>query len=170
MTLDASNVVTPVRAAASLQSAALQSASLQSTGVPTAMPVGSLANAPRVADSGAEGEAANSSAPYGTLRFDFGTDTSTVAPDFIQVSDTMRYFPERGFGWLTEVTAVDRGMADDERRDFVAGQDITFAVDVPNGTYVVELTLGDRRQAADARSRRGVRERQPAGHRDDARW
>jgi fibronectin type 3 domain-containing protein len=134
------------------------------------MPVGSLANAPRVADSGAEGEAANSSAPYGTLRFDFGTDTSTVAPDFIQVSDTMRYFPERGFGWLTEVTAVDRGMADDERRDFVAGQDITFAVDVPNGTYVVELTLGDRRQAADARSRRGVRERQPAGHRDDARW
>ena len=35
MTLDASNVVTPVRAAASLPNA-----SLQSTGVPSAMPVG----------------------------------------------------------------------------------------------------------------------------------
>lgn len=113
------------------------------------MPASSLAAAPRTAENSGEGEASNSSAPYGTLRFDFGTDTSTVAPDFIQVSDTMRYSPQRGFGWLAAVNAVDRGMADDERRDFNAGQDITFAVDVPDGVYVIELTLGDRRQMRD---------------------
>jgi hypothetical protein len=139
ITLNASDVVAPVRTPAQMPSA----------GLAIATSARSLANVPRVAESGAEGEAASSSAPYGTLRFDFGTDTSTVAPDFIQVSDTMRYIPQRGFGWLTEVNAVDRGMADDERRDFNAGEDITFAVDVPNGTYVVELTLGDRRQMRD---------------------
>ena len=97
----------------------------------------------------AEGEAGSDAAPYGTLRFDFGTNTSPIAPDSFQVSNTMRYNAQRGYGWLSDVIAVDRGMANDERRDFNSGQDITFAVDVPNGAYVVELTLGDRSQMRD---------------------
>lgn len=97
----------------------------------------------------AEGESQPDAALYGSLMFDFGTNTSTVDPDAIQVSDTMKYTPERGFGWLSDVIAVDRGMADDLRRDFNAGQDMTFAIDVPNGSYVLELTLGDRTQMRD---------------------
>lgn len=47
----------------------------------------------------AEGESQPDAALYGSLMFDFGTNTSTVDPDAIQVSDTMKYTPERGFGW-----------------------------------------------------------------------
>jgi len=103
--------------------------------------------------STAEGEGSSAEAPENffseSLLFDFGTDTSTVHPDAYQVSNTMLYHPVRGFGWINPVIGVDRGMENDLRRDFNAGTDITFAVDLPNGTYTLELTLGDRKQMRD---------------------
>jgi fibronectin type 3 domain-containing protein len=41
------------------------------------------------------------------------------------------------------VTSVDRGTGTNLTRDFVATNDATFVVDVPNGTYEVTVTLGD---------------------------
>lgn len=82
----------------------------------------------------------------GSVTFDFGTDQSPVDPDSIQVSDTIRYSVERGYGMTSDVTGTDRGQDDDLQRDFVEGATVGFRVDVPNGLYEVEPVLGDRRE------------------------
>lgn len=86
--------------------------------------------------------------------FDFGTADSPVAPGYTQVVPTTAYSAAAGFGWLLgpgeTVTAADQSgttrVASALKRDFNATSAGTFAVDVPNGTYDVTVTLGDAAQ------------------------
>lgn len=76
------------------------------------------------------------------LRFDFGTETSSVADVFTKVSDLTEYTSERGYGFeeVNEGKAEDQG--DDLRRDFVMASGHTFMVDLPDGEYDVVIITG----------------------------
>ncbi|WP_278236395.1 fibronectin type III domain-containing protein [Isoptericola sp. AK164] len=77
--------------------------------------------------------------------FDFGTADSPVAEGFTQVHGGTAYSAETGFGITTgEQASRDRSTdVDPLTGDFVLGSDWEFAVDVPNGTYDIEVWTGD---------------------------
>ncbi|RCW77313.1 fibronectin type III domain-containing protein [Saliterribacillus persicus] len=75
--------------------------------------------------------------------FDFGSESSPVADGYTQVSNTLIYDAERGYGLSNEVDNRDRGEPDNLRRDFTNGADYSFTVDVPNGDYFVRIIAGD---------------------------
>ncbi|WP_407272095.1 LPXTG cell wall anchor domain-containing protein [Radiobacillus sp. PE A8.2] len=77
------------------------------------------------------------------VKYDFGSDTSPVKYDWNQVSSTMVYDSETGYGLDQEVANRDRGVSDDVRRDFVIGGDYQFMVDLRNGTYDLKIIAGD---------------------------
>ncbi|MCL4207488.1 MAG: hypothetical protein KJ000_33815, partial [Pirellulaceae bacterium] len=77
------------------------------------------------------------------LRFDFGTSSSPVDPAFTQVGATNAYAPVPGYGWTTTSSTFSRSGPTDLLRDGHWGVDNTFLVNVPNGNYVVNVTLGD---------------------------
>lgn len=79
----------------------------------------------------------------GELKFDFGAPTSPVAAGYLQVTNTMTYTSERGYGIVGSPSNRDRGAPDDLRRDFVNGSSYSFQVDVPNGSYQVAVLSGD---------------------------
>ena len=81
----------------------------------------------------------------GPRSFDFGTAASPVMDGSAQVTPATAYDPGRGFGWLAgTIDARDRGDAwTDGVRDFNFTRDGTFAVDLPNGRYWVEVDMGD---------------------------
>lgn len=82
-------------------------------------------------------------------RFDFGAAKSPVEAGYGMVSPRSRYTPKLGYGWTTgKVSSVDRKAGNDLDRDLNLTRDATFVVDVPNGTYSVELRLGDRGKLA----------------------
>mgnify|MGYP000938543954 CR=1 FL=1 len=76
--------------------------------------------------------------------FDFGTATSSRANDYTRV-EPVGYSESRGYGWASpsNVSAVNRDFGDALGRDFHKGTDNTFKLDLPNGTYQVNLSLGD---------------------------
>ncbi len=79
-------------------------------------------------------------------RFDFGTSSSPVQSDYTRVSNGTRYSDSRGYGWLSgAIGSVDTRSGSYLTRDLNYTGDGTFAVNVPNGTYEVTVTLGDRR-------------------------
>jgi fibronectin type 3 domain-containing protein len=60
------------------------------------------------------------------------------------------YSAGAGYGWISgSPVGRDRGTGGDLLRDHVATADATFAVDLPNGTYQVTVTLGDEAYAHD---------------------
>jgi fibronectin type 3 domain-containing protein len=77
--------------------------------------------------------------------FDFGTADSPVAEGFQQVHGATFYTEESGFGITSgEQASRDRSTdVDPLTGDFVLGADWEFALDVPNGTYDVEVWTGD---------------------------
>ncbi|WP_331490878.1 LPXTG cell wall anchor domain-containing protein [Aquibacillus rhizosphaerae] len=77
------------------------------------------------------------------VKFDFGTDTSPVKTGFNQVSNSMVYDSEIGYGLDVTVDSRDRAEPDDIRRDFVIGSDYQFMVDLRNGTYDLKIVAGD---------------------------
>ncbi len=82
--------------------------------------------------------------PRDALRFDFGTATSPVALGYRAVTPVSVYSHLAGYGWLDgAVYPRDRGVGTDVNRDFDFSHDATFAVDVPNSTYEVTITMGD---------------------------
>ena len=82
--------------------------------------------------------------PVTGLYFDFGTASSPVSAGYTQVTETTLYGPTWGYGWQRgNVASRDRGTSGDLNRDFNFTPDGAFAVDVPNGTYSVSVTLGD---------------------------
>ncbi len=82
--------------------------------------------------------------------FDFGTGDSPIQDGHIRVWPATSYESEMGYGWLTEAVAGrDTGTGSDLTRDLNATVDAVFAVDVPDGTYNVQLTLGDHSAAHD---------------------
>ncbi|HXG08499.1 MAG TPA: Calx-beta domain-containing protein [Gemmataceae bacterium] len=82
--------------------------------------------------------------PPGPFRFDFGTADSPIALGFAQVTETTVYNPVQGFGWQSgTIRSVDRGSPNALEQDFNSLRQGTFAVDLPNGEYLVTVTLGD---------------------------
>ncbi|WP_163537479.1 hypothetical protein [Gracilibacillus sp. YIM 98692] len=75
--------------------------------------------------------------------FDFGTEDSPVADGYTQVSNTLIYDEERGYGLSKSTATRDRGNPDDVRRDFVIDGDYSFTLDIPNGEYFVRIIAGD---------------------------
>jgi hypothetical protein len=85
---------------------------------------------------------------YGAY-FDFGTATSPVAAGYLAVNPATTYTPTLGYGWQSgTILGVNRSSGGDLDRDLNSTTNGTFAVDVPNGTYRVELILGDRERYA----------------------
>ncbi|HXK60940.1 MAG TPA: hypothetical protein PLP42_13710 [Acidobacteriota bacterium] len=107
-----------------------------------------------------------------TFRFDMGTEQSPVKKGFIKVDPTTSYSQERGYGWLGRYQSADvtpamldrmpawqedkvpghmgvwyylRDGYDELTRDVVFTPEpvMRFRVDVPNGRYVVRITIGD---------------------------
>jgi hypothetical protein len=76
-------------------------------------------------------------------RFDFGTSSSPVDLAFTQVGATNAYDPVLGYGWTTAASTFNRGIANPLLRDGHWGTNNTFNVNVPNGTYLVNVSLGD---------------------------
>jgi parallel beta-helix repeat protein len=81
-----------------------------------------------------------------TFHLEFGTATSPVAAGYTAVNDGTTYSPALGYGWQNGsvssridstpgLTAIQRGY------DYTRAA--TFAVDLPNGTYNVTVTMGD---------------------------
>jgi len=77
------------------------------------------------------------------VKFDFGSASSPVAYGYNQVTNTMLYDEERGYGLDKEVDERDRGEPNDVRRDFIIGSDYQFKVDLRNGNYLVKIVAGD---------------------------
>ena len=79
-----------------------------------------------------------------SLQFDFGPAHSPVASGYTKVA-FVPYSSQQGYGWqsLPGLGVSDRNTSDPLTSDFVFGQDATFQVDLPNGTYTVTPTLGD---------------------------
>ena len=94
----------------------------------------------------------------GTRLFDFNTPESPSQAGYTGVLPTDVYSASRGYGWDSALVsngywqqgAVDRGPLDDGspqvdlRRDYHASlYPHTFSVDVPDGTYWLNVTIGD---------------------------
>jgi fibronectin type 3 domain-containing protein len=80
--------------------------------------------------------------------YDFGTASSPLASGYTRVTETTGY-SAGGYGWtdISSLSSRDRGApADALRQDFVQN-DVssarTFRVDLPNGGYSVNITMGD---------------------------
>ena len=76
-----------------------------------------------------------------SLLFDFGMNGSPVTPGAVNVPASS-YSPTLGYGWstLSNGGAVDEGTTGSR---FNFGEDGTFRVDLPNGSYSVTPTFGD---------------------------
>ncbi len=77
------------------------------------------------------------------LMFDFGSASSPVEDGYLQVTNTMIYTQERGYGISKSVAERNRSGPDDLRRDFIIDGSYEFTVDVPNGDYFVRIIAGD---------------------------
>ena len=89
-----------------------------------------------------ETRAVASAAPV--LAFDMGTRRSPGEDGFVRVDDRSRYSAEAGFGWTKgKVSGLDRSTGTALSRDMLTTADATFAVDLPNGPYRLEVLLGD---------------------------
>ncbi|MGI9473517.1 MAG: hypothetical protein ACR2NZ_18390, partial [Rubripirellula sp.] len=86
----------------------------------------------------------NEQAPFAPLEFDFGTGSSPLETGHTRVTGATTYNSDRGHGWVGgKVKALSRNAGSNLSRDLNFKNVATFAVDVPNGTYEVMLTVGD---------------------------
>jgi len=85
--------------------------------------------------------------------FDFGPAGSPVAAGWRPVNQyTPLYNPSQGFGWYAgQVLYVDRALGNALTRDFAltTTPNAIFTADVPVGTYLVNVVLGDTGRARD---------------------
>jgi len=76
--------------------------------------------------------------------FDFATPSSLLETGYMRVSSGTTYTPAQGYGWLAgTIVSVDRETGTTLDRDLNLTPRGTFVVDLPNGTYRVDLRLGD---------------------------
>ncbi len=89
-------------------------------------------------------------APAFNAHFDFGTPTSPVVAASTQVTPVTTYSAARGYGWQSgTISSRDYATSTDVTRDLNFTTQGTFAVDLPNGSYRVTLTLGNTLWAKD---------------------
>ncbi|MCC6511438.1 MAG: hypothetical protein IT423_20230 [Pirellulaceae bacterium] len=75
--------------------------------------------------------------------FDFGTTTSALVGNFARISQQTTYSASVGHGWTGgTILSADRG-GPTLLRDFIYTAAGNFAVKLPNGTYIVDLIMGD---------------------------
>ena len=86
--------------------------------------------------------------PPTTFHFKFNNPGNTAPAGYVSVLPTTT-FSAGGFGWqsTTGLGAQDRHGPTPLLQDFVAGPDNTFHVVLPNGSYLVNLTMGDENYA-----------------------
>ncbi len=96
-----------------------------------------------LAGTGIVGTQTASAAALPSLKFDFGSETSPVAPGYNQVTNKMIYSTARGYGLNISTDFRDRGGSDPLLRDFVINSNFLFMVDLPNGEYSVKIVAGD---------------------------
>jgi len=78
--------------------------------------------------------------------FDFGTLSSPVESGYIAISESTVYSAFLGYGWESVVGlgSRDRGAPDNLRRDLIqSATEHTFSVDLANGDYEINITIGD---------------------------
>jgi fibronectin type 3 domain-containing protein len=75
--------------------------------------------------------------------FDFNSGTSPTAAGYIGVGDTNAFNPALGYGWQATASTVVRTNGGPLLRDGHFGTDNTFTVNVNNGAYTVNVTIGD---------------------------
>ncbi|MDR6784897.1 hypothetical protein ABIE26_003543 [Pedobacter africanus] len=80
--------------------------------------------------------------------YDMGTATSPVEGGYTGVEPATTYSQEKGYGWLNKPETAFDTLAgkwnNDLNRDGVLGKDsLVFKADLPNGDYLLTLTLGD---------------------------
>jgi len=79
-------------------------------------------------------------------RFDFGTPTSPLAAGHTRVAHNTVYSAALGYGWLSgTIGSRDRTTGGDLGRDFCFTPSGTFAVDLPAGSYQIDLVTGTAR-------------------------
>ncbi len=75
--------------------------------------------------------------------FDFATSATGLVNGAARVSQSTMYSATSGYGWTGgRIFSADRGGAA-VIRDFIYTNDGTFVTDVPNGSYTVDMVLGD---------------------------
>ncbi len=78
-------------------------------------------------------------------QFDFGTPRSPVGAGYSPVTERTKYATTLGYGWAAgKISSADRRSGNALDRDLTLTSKGTFVVDVPAGTYVVDLRIGDR--------------------------
>ena len=87
--------------------------------------------------------AATAALPH-TAHFEFGTSASPVLSGYTLVTNSTTYSTASHYGWSSGVIGSrDRGTGTSLSMHLDYTPDGTFLVDVPNGTYQVNLLLGD---------------------------
>jgi lysophospholipase L1-like esterase len=83
-----------------------------------------------------------------SFKFDFGTGKAAAGYTKVAPTDVYSKTTGYGFDFGTTPTAVDRGGKDLLKADFVTSdKPFYFSVKVPEGNYLVTLTLGDQKNA-----------------------
>jgi fibronectin type 3 domain-containing protein len=85
---------------------------------------------------------APTTAPY---QFDMGP-SDNLEPGYDAITNFTWYNPALGYGWTAQTNGnmqVRTGLGTPLTDDFVYGNSLTFQINVPNGAYEVEPTLGD---------------------------
>jgi fibronectin type 3 domain-containing protein len=80
------------------------------------------------------------------LKFQFGTPTSAVAPGYTAINAGTTYSTTLGYGWQSGavLSRDDTALALTTLQDsYDYTQNAAFAVNLPNGTYNVTITMGD---------------------------
>lgn len=80
-----------------------------------------------------------------SAQFDFGAFGSPVESGYVNILPGDNYSATTGYGYLgSAVAAIDRVSGSNLERDIHYGGDLDFRVDVPDGTYAVTASVGDR--------------------------
>ncbi len=83
--------------------------------------------------------------PPTTFHFKFNKPGNSAPNGYISVLPTTLFASNSSYGWqsTTGLFAQDRGGPTPLLRDFIQGPDNTFQVSLANGSYLVNLTMGD---------------------------
>ncbi|MEM1069514.1 MAG: Ig-like domain-containing protein, partial [Planctomycetota bacterium] len=75
--------------------------------------------------------------------YDFGSSTSPLASGFTRVTGGDAYNASTGFGWQDDAVFTINWGGEPLTQDLNYTRDATFVVDIPNGEYDIELTMGE---------------------------
>jgi autotransporter-associated beta strand protein len=83
--------------------------------------------------------------PPSTFHLKFNKPGNTAPNGYISVLPTTLFASTGSYGWQSTsgLFAIDRGGPTPLLRDFIQGSDNTFQVALSNGSYLVNLTMGD---------------------------